>query len=70
MAKRFQVVIVGGGPVGVALAVQLGMRGITCGLVETRTGLGAHPQGPEPDPPHARRPSTSWAWSMSCAPRG
>src|SRR3954452_1695088 len=45
MAKRFQVVIVGGGPVGVALAVQLGMRGITCGLVETRTDSGRIPKG-------------------------
>ena len=30
--KKVQVVIVGGGPVGVALAVQLGMRGIACAL--------------------------------------
>ena len=45
MAKRFQVVIVGGGPVGVALAVQLGMRGVTCGLVESRTDLGRIPKG-------------------------
>ena len=45
MAKRFQVVIVGGGPVGVALAVQLGMRGVSCGLVETRTDLGRIPKG-------------------------
>jgi NADH dehydrogenase FAD-containing subunit len=28
--KRHQVVIVGGGPVGVALAVELGLRGVTC----------------------------------------
>src|SRR6476660_2390043 len=45
MAKRSQVVIVGGGPVGVALAVQLGMRGITCGLVESRTDLDRIPKG-------------------------
>jgi 2-polyprenyl-6-methoxyphenol hydroxylase-like FAD-dependent oxidoreductase len=45
MAKRFQVVIVGGGPVGVALAVQLGMRGVSCGLVESRTELGRIPKG-------------------------
>lgn len=31
---KHQVVIVGGGPVGVALAVDLGLRGITCALVE------------------------------------
>ena len=41
MAKRFQVVIVGGGPVGVALAVQLGMRGVSCALIESRTELEA-----------------------------
>jgi 4-hydroxyisophthalate hydroxylase len=34
MGKRAQVIIVGGGPVGVALAVDLGQRGITCVLVE------------------------------------
>jgi len=45
MAKRFQVAIVGGGPVGVALAVQLGLRGISCVLVETRTELGRIPKG-------------------------
>jgi 2-polyprenyl-6-methoxyphenol hydroxylase-like FAD-dependent oxidoreductase len=45
MAKRHQVVIVGGGPVGVALAVNLGLRGISCALVETRTGLSRIPKG-------------------------
>ena len=45
MAKRHQVVIVGGGPVGVALAVQLGMRGISCALVEARPELGRIPKG-------------------------
>jgi 4-hydroxyisophthalate hydroxylase len=34
MAERYQVVIVGGGPVGVALAVDLAQRGISCALVE------------------------------------
>ncbi len=34
MTKKFQVVIVGGGPVGVGLAVELGQRGISCALVE------------------------------------
>ena len=43
--KKVQVVIVGGGPVGVALAVQLGMRGISCVLVESRTGVGRIPKG-------------------------
>jgi 2-polyprenyl-6-methoxyphenol hydroxylase-like FAD-dependent oxidoreductase len=34
MRKRHQVVIVGGGPVGVALAVELGLRGVSCALIE------------------------------------
>ncbi len=34
MEQRYQVIIVGGGPVGVALAVELGQRGISCALVE------------------------------------
>ena len=34
MEQRFQVIIVGGGPVGVALAVDLGVRGVACALVE------------------------------------
>jgi 2-polyprenyl-6-methoxyphenol hydroxylase-like FAD-dependent oxidoreductase len=34
MTQRTQVAIVGGGPVGVALAVELGLRGVDCILVE------------------------------------
>jgi 2-polyprenyl-6-methoxyphenol hydroxylase-like FAD-dependent oxidoreductase len=34
MTTRRQVIIVGGGPVGVALAVDLALRGISCALVE------------------------------------
>ena len=45
MKKRYQAVIVGGGPVGVALAVDLGLRGISCALVESRTGLQRIPKG-------------------------
>jgi 2-polyprenyl-6-methoxyphenol hydroxylase-like FAD-dependent oxidoreductase len=45
VAQRFQVVIVGGGPVGVALAVDLGLRGISVALVETRTALQQIPKG-------------------------
>ena len=45
MAKRYQVIVVGGGPVGVALAVDLGIRGISCALVETREGLSQIPKG-------------------------
>jgi 4-hydroxyisophthalate hydroxylase len=45
MSKRHQVVIVGGGPVGVALAVELGQRGIACGLVERRLKPQRIPKG-------------------------
>jgi 2-polyprenyl-6-methoxyphenol hydroxylase-like FAD-dependent oxidoreductase len=45
MGKRHQVIIVGGGPVGVALAVHLGLRGIACAVVEARTELGRIPKG-------------------------
>ena len=34
MEQRYQVIIVGGGTVGVALAVDLGIRGVSCALVE------------------------------------
>ena len=45
MAKRHQVIIVGGGPVGVGLAVDLAMRGISCVLVERRPGMHNIPRG-------------------------
>jgi 4-hydroxyisophthalate hydroxylase len=45
MNKNYQVVIVGGGPVGVALAVDLGLRGISCALVERRNDLQRIPKG-------------------------
>src|SRR3974377_196495 len=45
MKKRYQVVIVGGGPVGVALAVELGQRGLSCALVERRREPQRIPQG-------------------------
>jgi 2-polyprenyl-6-methoxyphenol hydroxylase-like FAD-dependent oxidoreductase len=34
MEAHYQVIIVGGGPVGVALTVELGQRGVSCALVE------------------------------------
>src|ERR1700758_1457058 len=45
MNKRYQVVIVGGGPVGVALAVELGLRGVSCALVERRIEPQLIPKG-------------------------
>src|ERR1700744_600647 len=43
--ERFEVIIVGGGPVGAALAVDLGLRGVSCALVERRTALSVIPKG-------------------------
>jgi 2-polyprenyl-6-methoxyphenol hydroxylase-like FAD-dependent oxidoreductase len=45
MSKRHQVVIVGGGPVGIALAVELGQRGIDCVVVERRREPQRIPKG-------------------------
>jgi len=45
MNKRHQVIIVGGGPVGVALAVELGLRGIDCALIERRLEPQLIPKG-------------------------
>lgn len=45
MDERYQVIIVGGGPVGVALAVELGQRNISCALVERHLGVGRIPKG-------------------------
>src|ERR1700750_637059 len=41
---RTPVLIVGGGPVGLGLAVDLGWRGIECLLVEQGDGTIAHPR--------------------------
>ena len=45
MAKRYQVIVVGGGPVGVALSVDLGLRGISCAVVESRIEPHRIPKG-------------------------
>lgn len=45
MDKHFWVIIVGGGPVGLALAIGLGSRGIKCALVESRTEMHRIPKG-------------------------
>lgn len=45
MAKRYQVVIVGGGPVGMGLAIELGQRGVSCLVIERRVGAHIVPKG-------------------------
>ncbi|HEX4111783.1 MAG TPA: FAD-dependent monooxygenase [Stellaceae bacterium] len=45
MAQRYQVIIVGGGPVGVGLAVELGLRGIECAVIERRLEPQQIPKG-------------------------
>jgi 2-polyprenyl-6-methoxyphenol hydroxylase-like FAD-dependent oxidoreductase len=45
MRPRRNVVIVGGGPVGVALALDLGLRGVSCAVVERRPALSRIPKG-------------------------
>ena len=45
MDRRYQVIIVGGGPVGVALAVELGLRGVSCALIERRLEPQRIPKG-------------------------
>ncbi len=45
MALHYQVVIVGGGPVGMALAVDLGLRGIECAIVERHRAPQRIPKG-------------------------
>lgn len=43
--RRSQVIVIGGGPVGMGLAVDLGLRGISCTLVERRTEMHRIPRG-------------------------
>ncbi len=45
MEQDHQVIIVGGGPVGVALAVELGLRGVSCVLVERHLSPQQIPKG-------------------------
>ena len=47
--QQFDVVIVGGGPVGLGLAIELGQRGVHCAVVKIRAAA-ASAKGPEPDP--------------------
>lgn len=43
--ERFEAVIIGGGPVGMALAVELGQRGVSCAVVERHRDVGRIPKG-------------------------
>ena len=45
MGKRGQVIIVGGGPVGVGLAIDLAQRGVSSVLIERREGMHNVPRG-------------------------
>ncbi|MGE3245372.1 MAG: FAD-dependent monooxygenase [Beijerinckiaceae bacterium] len=45
MAKKYDVIIAGGGPVGVALAVTLALRGHSSAIVERRKGMHNIPKG-------------------------
>jgi 4-hydroxyisophthalate hydroxylase len=45
MTDRFQVVVVGGGPVGVGLGVELAQRGVSCAVVERNAELQDIPKG-------------------------
>ncbi len=45
MEEHFQVVVVGGGPVGVALMIEMAQRGVSCALVERGTELQDIPKG-------------------------
>ncbi|HLH95316.1 MAG TPA: FAD-dependent monooxygenase [Xanthobacteraceae bacterium] len=45
MQQEQQVIVVGGGPVGMAMAIELAQRGITCAIVERRTQEHRIPKG-------------------------
>jgi len=45
MSDETQVVIVGGGPVGLGLAIELGQRGVSCIVVERQRALHGIPKG-------------------------
>jgi 4-hydroxyisophthalate hydroxylase len=42
---HYQVIVVGGGPVGLALTLELARRGIACAVIERRTGMHMLPKG-------------------------
>jgi 2-polyprenyl-6-methoxyphenol hydroxylase-like FAD-dependent oxidoreductase len=66
MDKRYHVVIVGAGPVGVALAVELGLRGLSCALVGRRVEPQRIPKGQNPT---QRSMEHFYAWGVAEAVR-
>ncbi len=60
MAQRYQVIVVGGGPVGMALAVELGQRGISVAVVERGREVGRLPKGQSL---HARSLEHFYRWN-------
>ncbi len=45
MTSRYDVVIAAGGPVGAGLALDLGLRGISCAVLGKRSELSSIPKG-------------------------
>jgi len=45
MPQRFQLIVIGGGPVGMALAVEAGQRGLSVAVVERGRDVGRLPKG-------------------------
>ena len=62
---EYEVAIVGGGPVGMGLALELGLRGVRCAVVERHERPPAHTEGPEPHPAPPWSTSAPGAWESA-----
>ncbi|MDK3255397.1 FAD-dependent monooxygenase [Blastococcus capsensis] len=62
MTERHQVIIVGGGPVGVGLALDLGLRGVHCVVIERRPQLSGIPKGQGLS---QRTMEHAWRWGVA-----
>ncbi|MGE3646467.1 MAG: FAD-dependent monooxygenase [Beijerinckiaceae bacterium] len=60
--RKFQVIIVGGGPVGIGLAIELAQRGKSCVVVERRTGMHNIPKGQNLT---GRTIEHFWSWGIA-----